>query len=87
MQVELRMSLREDSLEVMVIDDAAAFNPLEAPRPDVTQPLERRKVGGLGVVLVGKLMDAMEYERKGDRNQLVLRRRLSAVSEGERGKR
>ena len=77
-RVELQIRLLEDSLEVVVIDDAVAFNPLEAPRPDVTQPVETRKVGGLGVALVKKLMDAVEYERRDDRNRLLLRRRLGA---------
>ena len=78
-RVELRICLHEHGLEVEVIDDAVAFNPLEAPRPDVAQPLEARKVGGLGLALVGKLMDAVEYQREGDRNRLLLRRRLAAV--------
>ena len=78
-EVDVQMDLRGDSLEVVVIDDAVAFNPLEAPRPDVTQPVETRKVGGLGLALVAKLMDAVEYQRNGDRNRLLLRRRLSAT--------
>ena len=63
-QVEVQMRLFGDSLEVVVIDDAVAFNPLEAPRPDVSQPIETRTVGGLGLVLVTSLMDAVEYERR-----------------------
>jgi serine/threonine-protein kinase RsbW len=78
-QVELRMRRLGDSLELVVIDDAVAFNPLEAPRPDVSQPVETRTVGGLGLVLVASLMDAVEYERQGDRNRLLLRRRLSVA--------
>ena len=78
-QVELRIGLRGDTLEVEVIDDAVAFNPLEAPGPDVTEPVETRKVGGLGLALVRQLMDTVEYERQGDRNRLLLRRRLAAV--------
>jgi anti-sigma regulatory factor (Ser/Thr protein kinase) len=78
-QVELRMRLAEGSLEIVVVDDALAFNPLEAKAPDTTQPVETRKVGGLGLALVRKLMDVVVYERTGDRNRLLLKRRLSAA--------
>lgn len=78
-RVEVRMRLFEGGLEIVVIDDAVAFDPLAAPRPDTSQPLETRPVGGLGLVLVASLMDAVEYERTGDLNRLLLRRRLSAA--------
>lgn len=78
-QVELRMRLAAGSLEIVVVDDALSFNPLEARPPDTAQPVATREVGGLGLVLVRKLMDAVEYERTGDRNRLLFRRRVSGA--------
>lgn len=78
-QLELQMRLRGGSLEIVVVDDALSFNPLEAQPADMAQPVETRGVGGLGLALVRKLMDVVEYERTGDRNRLLFRRRLSVA--------
>ncbi len=75
-RVELSLRLVGPSLEMVVVDDAAPFNPLERPPPDVSRPLEAREPGGLGIALVRNLMDVVEYERTTDRNRLVLRRRV-----------
>jgi anti-sigma regulatory factor (Ser/Thr protein kinase) len=77
--IELRLRMVGDSLEVMVLDDAAPFNPLEAPWPDTTRALEARQPGGLGIALVRQLMDVVEYERTGERNRLLMRRRVAAA--------
>lgn len=56
----------------VVTDDAPAYDPLARPEVDVTQPLEARPIGGLGVHLVKKLMDSAHYERRDGRNVLTL---------------
>lgn len=73
-EIELRLQGRE--IEMLIVDDAPAFNPLEAPTPDTELPLEERQVGGLGIALLRKLMEVVEYERRGERNRLRLRRKL-----------
>jgi anti-sigma regulatory factor (Ser/Thr protein kinase) len=77
-EVELDFQLQGDTLEVTVTDDAPAFNPLEAPPPDITSPLEGRPLGGLGIAIIKGLMDEVEYQRRGERNRLVLRKRVAA---------
>ncbi len=59
-------------LTLVVEDDARAFDPLEAPEPDLDASLEDRRVGGLGVHLVRTLMDTVDYDRVADRNRLVM---------------
>ena len=76
--IEVRFHLLDGVLEVAVVDDAAPFNPLEVPEPDTTGTLEEREIGGLGVHIVKKLMDAVEYERKDGRNCLRFRKRIGA---------
>lgn len=54
------LSLRQEggTLVVEIVDDSRAFDPLQAPEPDLSTPLEERAVGGLGIYLVRKTMDA-----------------------------
>jgi len=73
-EIEIRILGRE--IEIVIVDDAPPFNPLEVAEPDTARSLEERSVGGLGIALVRKLMDVVEYERRAGRNRLRLRRRL-----------
>ncbi len=74
-EIKVRLSAQAGELRVEVEDDGHPFNPLEAPDPDLTTDLEDRKIGGLGIHFVRKLMDGLEYQRQGDRNLLTLRKR------------
>jgi anti-sigma regulatory factor (Ser/Thr protein kinase) len=65
--------------EVRVADDGPAFDPLALPAADTSLGVEDRPIGGLGITLVRKLMDEVEYERRDGRNHLRLLRRLVAM--------
>jgi serine/threonine-protein kinase RsbW len=65
-------------IEVEVSDNAKAFDPLSLPPPDLAVPLEQRKVGGLGVFLVRKMMDEVHYEHRNGRNHFLFRKRWPA---------
>lgn len=58
---------------IRIEDDGREFNPCNVPEPDNTKPIEERMPGGLGIFLVRKLVESLEYERRGDRNVVVLR--------------
>jgi len=53
-------------------DDGRPFDPRHAPKADVESTLRTRRVGGLGVLLVGRLMDDFRYRRSEDRNIVTL---------------
>ena len=65
--------------ELVVSDDGPAFDPLAAEAPDTSLGVEERPLGGLGLLLVQRLMDDVAYERRDGRNHLKLRRRLVPV--------
>ena len=73
----IRFKAAPDEVRVEVEDDGQEFNPLTAPSVDVTEPLETRAIGGLGIHMMRELMDAVEYRRIGDRNILTLIKRVS----------
>lgn len=70
--IDLQFSLAKDLLKVEIADSADVFNPLLAPAPDLTAPIEDRRPGGLGIAIVRGLMDRVVYERRGGRNRLAL---------------
>ena len=75
-QVEVSLALSDDDLTLAVEDDGPAFDPLALPAPDVSAPLEARRIGGLGVYFVRQMMDAVSYARTGPRNQLRMSKRV-----------
>jgi anti-sigma regulatory factor (Ser/Thr protein kinase) len=75
-EITVQLSVEPGEMRVEVEDDGQPFNPLEAPEADTTKPLEERAVGGLGVHLVRKLMDGLEYQRHEGKNLLVMKKQL-----------
>ena len=74
----VRFALEPAALRVEIEDDAGPFNPLDAPAVDTALPLEEKPLGGLGVHLIRKSVDELEYQRAGNRNVLVMKNRLAA---------
>ena len=74
-EIKVRLSVQPGEVKAEVEDDGQPFNPLEAPEPDAAKPLEERTIGGLGIHLVRKLMDGLEYKRQGDRNLLTVKKK------------
>jgi anti-sigma regulatory factor (Ser/Thr protein kinase) len=60
------------SLRIIFSDSGIAFNPLEISEPDTSSALSERKVGGLGMFMVKKMMDSVEYCRQDGKNILTL---------------
>jgi anti-sigma regulatory factor (Ser/Thr protein kinase) len=75
-EITLRLRVEPEQIRVEVEDDGKPFNPLEVPEADTTKSLEERAVGGLGIHLVRKLTDGLEYQRHKGKNLLVMRKRL-----------
>ncbi|MEP6768002.1 MAG: ATP-binding protein [Acidobacteriota bacterium] len=69
-------SIEGGFLELRFTDDGRAFDVLARPDPDTSAPLERRPIGGVGILIVKKLTDAQHYERRRGRNRLTLRKRI-----------
>lgn len=76
---ELQVTLRhaEGTLSLTFADRGVPYDPLSAPPPDLSRPLAERAPGGLGLFIVRKTMDAVDYRRDGDRNVLTLTKRLT----------
>lgn len=75
-QIRVCVQLSATDLRVEVEDDGHPFNPLKRPAPDFSKPIEERPVGGLGIHMMRKSLDGMEYRRADGKNILVMIKRI-----------
>ncbi|MBR1563260.1 MAG: ATP-binding protein [Ruminococcus sp.] len=65
------------SVEITFIDNGKPYDPLAKPDPDVTLDADHRQIGGLGIFMVKKSMDDVQYEYKDGRNILTIKKVLN----------
>ena len=74
--VTVEVELDQERMTVTVTDDGVPFDPFGQDAPDTTLSVEERPIGGLGLHLVGQLMDKVSYQRRDDHNVVVLVKEL-----------
>ena len=77
-EVFTRLLYNKDKKEFVltVIDRAPAFNQLEVNNAPVEGDANKAQVGGLGILIVKKIMSQYAYDRINNKNILVLRKRF-----------
>ena len=73
---EIDVSIVDDgaALTLTLRDQAEEFDPFSsAPKADVDEPVETRRMGGLGVHFVKTMAQSYTYKRHGDGNEIVVR--------------
>ncbi len=71
-KVQILCMFERPTLTIEIIDSGEAFNPLDVPEPDMSDNLEDRKIGGLGIFFIKRLTDAIYYRRDDGKNILSL---------------
>ena len=74
--VDIEAIIREHSLSFVISDSGQPFDPTAQPDADVSQSIENRQVGGLGIYLVRSIMDNVSYERNGGKNILSMTKNI-----------
>jgi anti-sigma regulatory factor (Ser/Thr protein kinase) len=74
--IKINITIEGDQLQMRIEDDGVPFNPLESKTPDFQCGIEECKIGGLGIHLIRKMMDDVQYKRVSDKNILLLRRKI-----------
>lgn len=76
--IQIGCSIEDNILTVVFTDDGIPFDPLtEADEPDITASAEDRKIGGLGIFMVKKMMDSVQYSRVDNKNILTITKSLT----------
>ena len=61
-------------VQITLIDGGVPYDPLAKDDPDITLSVEKRKVGGLGIFMVKKSMDEVEYRYEDGKNIFTMRK-------------
>ena len=77
-RIKFSLAREKKTLVVKVEDDGVPFNPLETAGPEPSQDLDSINIGGLGIHLVKKMMDDINYQRVEGKNRLVLKKCVAA---------
>ena len=66
----IKIELKDNPKAIVItfIDNGTPFNPLEKEDPNVSLTAEERNIGGLGIYIVKKSMDKVEYDYKDNQN-------------------
>jgi serine/threonine-protein kinase RsbW len=75
--IEVTLDVGAQEVAAVIIDDGHEFNPVLQERKPPADKLEDRDLGGLGIHLVKKLLDRIDYRREEERNilEIATRRR------------
>lgn len=69
---EVEPYLQGGRLCLIIKDKGKPFNPLEREDPDITLSADERKIGGLGIYMVKKSMDRVDYVHRDGYNTMTL---------------
>lgn len=70
--IEVNFFSESDSIVIEIIDSGVPFDVTVQELPDITVDIHERKIGGLGCLLIRKLMDVVTYRREDGKNILRL---------------
>lgn len=74
----IRCCVGGDPLQVTIqfLDNGKPFNPLAKEDADITLSAEDRRIGGLGILMVKKSMDAVDYTYENGSNILTIKKSI-----------
>lgn len=75
--LEISCGCKNNIITIILVDHGESFDPSDVPAPDLKADLSDRKIGGLGLFLMRKLMDEVHYnaEPGKKRNTLTMTKR------------
>lgn len=74
----VRLEVQQDPLTVCLtfLDHGVPYDPLQNKDPDISLGTDERQIGGLGIYIVKKSMDDIEYRYENGKNILKIKKNL-----------
>ena len=69
--IDLSCGMEGEQIRITLVDYGEPFDPSAIPMPDLKADLSDRKIGGLGIFLMRKLMDEVHYEARADKSNVL----------------
>ena len=79
-RIEIDCNITGDDLKIVMRDNGKSFDPSSVPEPNVKADLTERKIGGLGMYLMRKLMDEVSYESSPEGGNILTMVKRKGVS-------
>ncbi|MBD3626664.1 ATP-binding protein [Cyclobacterium sp.] len=76
--IELEVNINQDTIIFEIRDSGKAFNIIEYKSPEINAVIKEKRKGGLGLLLVRKIMDKIEFETDPSFNTCRLIKRLKS---------
>lgn len=73
---EMEMEIDDGTAVFRFSDGGIPYDPLAKTDPDITLEAEERNIGGLGIFMVKKMMDSIDYEYADGKNILTLKKNI-----------
>ena len=74
--LDVELEKADHHISLCFKDGGVPFNPLEQKSPDTKLSWKQRHIGGLGIYLVIKKMDAVRYAYENNKNILTIQKQL-----------
>lgn len=72
-EIICRSKCNPEGITVEIVDSGIPFNPLaNDPITDQTSDISRRRIGGLGILMLRQMTDEVSYTRSTEANHLIL---------------
>lgn len=81
MKVGYAFDSTSQELTLSIEDQGIPFDPRQKDDPDIGLDMMERQIGGLGIFMVKKLSDSVDYQRVNDTNQLVIKKIMEREEE------
>jgi anti-sigma regulatory factor (Ser/Thr protein kinase) len=72
-EIAVDLRVREGQVEIQVVDDGREFDPASVAPADIDEPLQSRRIGGLGVHLLRAFAAEIRYRHAAGKNHLYVR--------------
>ena len=76
--IQVEVEKENGFLKIEIRDQGEGFNIIEYKEPEITQVKKAKRKGGLGIILVKRIMDKIEFEKIGSQNTCRLFKNLKS---------
>jgi serine phosphatase RsbU (regulator of sigma subunit)/anti-sigma regulatory factor (Ser/Thr protein kinase) len=78
-EISIKAIIRQQSLTIVILDHGISYDPRQAQTPDLEKYIQIGKKGGLGIFMMRKLMDDVQYNITSRGNELRLTKQREEI--------